>query len=355
MFKKANKKRSKNDQSKIKVILTPRIEKIFTECTKQVDESLFVSEECFNALLNYLLKVTSGYTTKINYLKELKTTESRQDQLIETKEIVYSLRETDSTSGDALNLLKEKLNLLFEERENFALKFLSLKEEIETAPLFEISLRINKFVESITFLETENWEEELDYYRTRFLFQKEQETDQELKDKFIPESEKQKELLDPLAKIKPQREIASNHILKTISLTKDQQKAISPFISKFNEIALEVSDSSKEEILEWTEEEVAEKLKHQELLSQEIGKELYALKREQGILTLKVYEILQTIRSRLLNISGSIASRIFLKDGIKEFYQILEDKSLTDIERKESINKIVARFLRILGEIKRDE
>lgn len=335
----------------MKLVLTPKIEKILNDCQTHIEESFPLSEECFDKLMIYISTACSGYEVKINYLKEQQTTENRQLQLTETKEVVYSLRETDSTTGDALSFLREKLDLLIEERENLVFKFLSFKEEIETTPLFELSSKIKSFVESITFIETESWEEQLDYYRTRFLLQREQETDQNLKDNFLPEDEKQKSFRDPLAKIKTQVDIPSKPV-KIINLTKNHHQIIIPYTTKFNKLLLDASNSFNEEILEWSEETITEKLNQQEIISQEVGKELYALKREQGILTMKTYEIIQTIRSRLLNITGSIASRIFFKDGFKDLLQLSKNESLTDDDRKESIKKIITRFLRILGEIK---
>ncbi len=336
----------------MKIVVTSKIVEIFNECQSHLEESPPLSEDCFDKLLAYISLACSGYTSKINYLKELKTTESRQSQLIETKEIVYSLRETDSTSGEALNFLKEKLDILLEERENLVLRFLTFREELETTPDFELPSRINQFIESISFIDTDSWEKELDYYRTRFLLQREQETDQELKDKFIPEAEKQREKRDPLAKIKVQVDITPSKPVIMINSNKNQQKILLPLLTQFNEITLEIPNSSLEEILEWSEEEINDKLTQQELLSQTVGKELYTLKREQGVLTLKTYEIIQTIRSRLLNITGSIASRVFLKDGFKDLQQLAGSDSQTEPNMKESINKIVTRFLRILGEIK---
>ncbi len=90
-------------------------------------------------------------------------------------------------------------------------------------------------------------------------------------------------------------------------------------------------------------------------MSFDTGKELYALKREQGILSLKTYEIIQTIRSRLLNISGSIASKKFLKNAFNELINTTRNEQIPIAAKKAELIKIITRLLRIIGELKPGE
>ena len=75
---------------------------------------------------------------------------------------------------------------------------------------------------------------------------------------------------------------------------------------------------------------------------------MYTLKREQGILTLKTYELVQTLKSRLLNITGSIASRRFMKAALNDLLDIVNDSETVFEIKMEKITKDLKRLLRIV-------
>ncbi|MHA1212411.1 MAG: hypothetical protein ACTSSH_08115 [Candidatus Heimdallarchaeota archaeon] len=353
MFKRSNKKKeSTKDRSILKLIKIPKITELIQPCLSS-SEPISLTDDCLQALVDYLRLMTNDFDIKLAYLKEVNTTINRQLQLDDTKDIVYSLRETDQTSGGAMDYLREKLDILIEEREDLALDFLTFRETFDSIAPIDIPSKVQAFVASIVFLETDSWEEQLDYYRTRFLLQKTQDADQALKDDFIPDEEKSRgPSRDPLAKIKIQPEIPLSKQTYEISFLKKQNQELVSLVKTFNQLMIEAPEDFPYELLELSETTLQEKLVEQKEKSLVVGKELYALKREQGILTLKTYEIIQTLRSRLFNISGSIANRIFLTVGFKEMIAAANDVSLTDEARKVTIDKMITRFLRILGAIK---
>ena len=126
-------------------------------------------------------------------------------------------------------------------------------------------------------------------------------------------------------------------------------------IKDYNILIEQIPNKYLDFILETSIDILKEKFPEQEKLSFDTGKEMYALKREQGILTLKTYEIVQTLRSRLLNISGSIASRVFLKKGFNELITHVQSNVLTEKEKRLTLHKEINRLLRILGELKPGE
>lgn len=274
--------------------------------------------------------------------QEFQTTKKREKQLKETKEVVFSLRETDKTSGDALDFLKEKLTILQQEQEDLILLALDAKEKVaNSSSEEELKTAIQKFLQSIALIDISNWEEDLDYYRTRFLMQKEQEKDLTLKEEFVPLEEK-----DQLSF--PQEEaIPINLQTMMIDINKKQFIKLKSDVQEYNSLLTQQVKVQAIYAEDHTEEEFITRVKNQEQKSFEIGKELYTLKREQGILSLKTYEIIQTIRSRLLNITGAIAARGFLDETFNELKLVL-DESLTFNEKREKLLKKITRIIRIL-------
>ncbi len=352
MFKQSKKKSSK--QSFFRIIATSKIIELLKISESLSSDPINLTDESFVNLKNYLVNVSSEADFRLKYVKELQTLEKRSKQLEETKRIVYSLRETDRTSDKALDFLKEKLDLLINEQEDLAMKLLAFQEKLPQIPFNELGTQIEIFVESINFLDTDNWEEELDYYRTRFLMQREQEgLDEQLKKEFIPEDKLAN--YDPLAKPK---EISDPKITKPtilLFLSKKHAQSISLLINDFNRLIEQIPNDYLNLILESPIDTLKERFPEQEKISFETGKEMYALKREQGILTLKTYEIVQTLRSRLLNISGSIASRVFLKNGFSELITHAKNETLTEENKRLTLHKEINRLLRILGELKPGE
>lgn len=354
MFKRSKKKSSSKTHSHFKLTTTPRIIELLKISDRISLDPLDLSEESYISLKDYLLNISSEADFRLKYTKELQTTEKRSKQLEETKRIVYSLRETDQTSDKALDFLKERLDLLINEQENLVMKLLSFLEKLPQIPHNELEHQLEIFVESITFLDTDNWEEDLDYYRTRFLLQREQEgLDEQLKEEFIPQ-----DILanyDPLTKPKEQPKPKITKPVIMLILTKKQSQEISQLINDYNRLTEQIPNKFLSQVLETPIEALKEKFPEQEKISFEIGKEMYALKREQGILTLKTYELVQTLRSRLLNISGSIASRVFLKNGFSELKTHAKNIALTEEEKRLTLHKEINRLLRILGELKPGE
>ncbi|MCK5184789.1 MAG: hypothetical protein KAQ95_10820, partial [Candidatus Heimdallarchaeota archaeon] len=62
-----------------------------------------------------------------------------------------------------------------------------------------------------------------------------------------------------------------------------------------------------------------------------------------------------TIRSRLLNISGSIASKKFLKNAFNELINTARNEQMPIVAKKAELVKIITRLLRIIGELKPGE
>ncbi|NHK30758.1 MAG: hypothetical protein FK730_05365 [Asgard group archaeon] len=354
MFKRSKKISSSKTHSFSKLITTPKIVEMLKIPETISPDPFDLTDESYINLKNYLQDITSEADFRLKYSKELQTTEKRSKQLEETKRIVYSLRETDQTSDKALDFLKEKLDLLINEQADLAMKLLAFQEKLPLILINELEQQIETFLGSITFLETDSWEEDLDYYRTRFLMQREQEDiDEQLKQEFIPE-----DILanyDPLAKPrqKPTPRITKPVIM--LKMSKKQSQESGQLIKDFNHLTEQIPNEYLDFIFETSIETLKEKFPEQEKLSFDTGKEMYTLKREQGIMTLKTYEIVQTLRSRLLNISGSIASRVFLKKGFNELITHIQNNALTEEEKRLTLHKEINRLLRILGELKPGE
>ncbi len=353
MFKRTQKKGQ--DSHRIILFTSSKIKTILSESSEPQQEQPPLTNKQAEALTQYLEGFSKELDIRSKYHEELLTTKKRERQLTETKRVVFSLRETDQTSGDALAYLKEKMDILIREKEDLALKFLSFKEQLLSDAVGDVRVLVQNLVTDIVFIDTDEWEEDLDYYRTRFLMQKEQEEDDELKDEFIPDQDRldleiHEETLDELV---PSEELAKEKI--TIFLSKKHYQQLKPLTKGYNLLITKIPGEFLFEVLEIPFEELKVKLKQQEMLSFDTGKELYALKREQGILSLKTYEIIQTIRSRLLNISGSIASKKFLKNAFNELINTARNEQMPIAAKKAELVKIITRLLRIIGELKPGE
>jgi len=309
-----------------------------------------LSAEQTGALIQYLKKATTNAESKLQLFKALEILHKRTLQLKETKEVVANLHESEETSTKALSFLKEKLDILTEERDELIFKIVALQEELITLPVAAYLEKILTFIKSIEFAETQNWEEELDYYRTRFLMQK---------DESIPEIPASQKISVEKALERPRDPLS---ISKTVRPTKPAKPSLSLLLPKsaselpslvatYNQMVNALPEASSEGFLELENEDLEAMLTETEKKSMITGKELYRLKREQGILSLKTYELIQTLKVRLFNISGGIASRAFLKSGLNELLQIARDDSITDEDKKQAVKRALQRLLRILGEM----
>ena len=351
MFKRSQKK--SQDSPRIILFTSSKIKVILAETPEQPQIEL--TNKQAEALKQYLEQFSEELKMRSRYHEELITSKKREKQLNETKKVVYSLRETDQTSGDALDFLKEKLDILIQEKENLAFKFLSFREKISNEAIIDVGIHVQEFLSDIEFIDTDPWEEDLDYYRTRFLMQKEQEEDGVLKDEYIPERDRLDLLMHEktINNLDLGEELVKEKI--TITVSKKHFQQLKSLVKDYNLFIEKIPGSILYDVLETPFEALKEKLKQQEKLSFDIGKELYALKREQGILSLKTYEIIQTIRSRLLNISGSIASRSFMKNAFNELISTARNEQIPINTKKTELIQITTRLLRIIGELKPGE
>lgn len=297
-------------------------------------------------LIAYLEEQAIKIDLLLKFSKELETTKIRNIRLQETKNVVYSLRETDNTSDTALNFLQEKLTLLQQEKEDHEFHILTAREKLTNIiEETELAVFLDNFIQNYTFLDTDSWEEELDYFRMRFLLQREQEEeDQKLKDEFLPSENSD---IDLITSYSPQDSTISEREYSKISVHKKYFPQLKELTKKYNQAQKIISQLSEFNLQDKTLEEMQQLIIEQESKSFTIGKELYTLKREQGILTLKTYEIVQTLKSRLLNITGSIASRRFIKDSFTDLKVIVESNDLSFSEKKIQIQNGLARLLRI--------
>ena len=300
-------------------------------------------------LITFLQNESKRLELLTKYAKELATTELRRKQLIETKEVVYSLRETDKTSDDALDFLQEKLTILQKEREDQDMRILVMIEAIEQANSPEIiTEKTVAFVQEFEFVDTENWEEDLDYFRTRFLLQREQEDeDQRLKDEFLPEEHNSTSGRTDQSSTKDVQE--TDYFF--IAVHKKYYTKLKYLIQEYNQIKRVQHPDSSIQLEDKSESELKELIAQQEKESFVVGKEMYTLKREQGILTLKTYELVQTLKSRLLNITGSIASRRFMKDALDDLLLIVNNSEMSFEEKKQKLLKDLKRLLRIVRKL----
>ncbi len=298
-------------------------------------------------LIRFLQDESKRLVLLTKYAKELATTDLRTRQLHETREVVFSLRETDKTSDDALDFLQEKLTLLQQERVDHDKYILDMLDALDQITSTETLLEnIASFVKNFTFINTDNWEDDLDYFRTRFLLQrKQEEDDQRLKDEFIP-------VEDTIQKSKegePQQIRQATAIeYFFIAIHKKYYTKLKHLIQEYNQIKLVQHPDSSVSLEEKSEEELMELIAQQEKESFAVGKKMYTLKREQGILTLKTYELVQTLKSRLLNITGSIASRRFMKAALNDLLDIVNDSETVFEIKMEKITKDLKRLLRIV-------
>jgi hypothetical protein len=314
-----------------------------------IDSPIQIVDSQVKSLIDFFISNNKTLAIYLDYFEAQSLIKLREKQLDETKKVVYSLRETDQTSKDAMDFLKEKLTILVTEREDLALHFFAFRETLEQITIKqEIIKHTLEFINKITFVETVSWEKDLDYFRTRFLLQREQdEADQELKDQFIPDEEDIPEIT--LEDLKKEDEFTRNQIV--IKFNRKHKDKLEPLIKEHNNISKDFPPRIEDELMGNDKQTIKAKIKSLEEEAFDVGKELYGLKREQGILTLKTYEIIQTIRSRLLNITGSIASRKFLLDAFNELHEILASEEYSpEIMKNEILNRIT-RLLRIIGKI----
>ncbi len=299
------------------------------------------------ALILFLQDESKRLSLLTKYAKELATTDLRTRQLHETKEVVFSLRETDSTSDDALDFLQEKLTLLQTERENHDKCILVRIEALEQIQSQETLLEdISSFVRVFSFIDTDHWEDDLDYFRTRFLLQRAQEEeDQRLKDEFLPEE----------TAVQQSKEGSSQNVQQVtkteyffIAIHKKYYLKLKHLTQEYNQIKLLQHPDSSVSLEEKSDDELEELIAQQEKISFVVGKEMYTLKREQGILTLKTFELVQTLKSRLLNITGSIASRRFMKAALDDLLVIVNDSGTTFETKMEKTTRDLKRLLRIV-------
>ena len=301
------------------------------------------------ALIIFLQDESKRLELLTKYAKELATTDLRTKQLVETREVVYSLRETDKTSDDALDFLQEKLTILQKEREDHDMRILTMIDAIEQANSPElIAEKTTAFVQEFEFVNTDNWEEDLDYFRTRFLLQREQEEeDQRLKDEFLPAEH------DPASRRINQS--STKAVEETdyffIAIHKKYYTKLKFLIQEYNQIKRVQHPDSSIQLEDKSEVELKELIAQQEKESFAVGKEMYTLKREQGILTLKTYELVQTLKSRLLNITGSIASRRFMQDALDDLIQIVNESETSFEIKKQKLLKDLERLLRIVRKL----
>lgn len=325
----------------VEIAFVPELAKLFDIPYEERSDLIIVEKAKNEKLISYLKTEIASSEQKLKLIKEIEITTKRRKQLQETKDIVYSLRETDKTSDTALDFLKERLELLQKEREDVELTILASQEKLEKISTEnELKIFVVDFISQITFLNTDDWDKDLDYFRTRFLLQREQEEDQKLKEDFIEKDE---------VEIRESEIDMSYQFMKlSLAVHKKYFSKIKSLSIEFNKLVILNQKSLRIDINTNTETEIENLTKEQEKESFEIGKELYGLKREQGILTLKIYEIVQTLKSRLLNITGSMASRRFMKEAFNDIKRCSEDPTLTFYEKKDSITKEVARLLRIV-------
>ena len=301
-----------------------------------------LNDSLTEALIIFLQDESKRLDLLAKYAKELATTDLRTKQLKETKDVVYSLRETDKTSDQALDFLQEKLTILQEERDEHDRNLVAIISSVESiqTPLF-LKEKVTEFVQNFTFVDTDSWEEELDYFRTRFLLQREQEEeDQRLKDEFLPKTSSSNTAT-------PAKVISENDYF-FIAVHKKYFTKLKYLIQEYNKIQLVQYTDSSVSLEEKSEKELHELIAKQEKVSFTVGREMYTLKREQGILTLKTYELVQTLKSRLLNITGSIASRRFMQDALDELYKLAFKSDLSFEDLRVTILKDLKRLLRIV-------
>ncbi len=263
MFKRTQRKGQ--DSHRIILFTSSKIKAILSESSEPRQEQTPITNKQADALKQYLEVFSKELEIRSKYHEELLTTKKRERQLTETKRVVFSLRETDQTSGDALAYLKEKMDILIREKEDLALKFLSFKEQLLNDAVSDVQLLVQNLLTEIVFIDTDAWEEDLDYYRTRFLMQKEQEEDEELKDEFIPDQDRLDlaVLEETLDELDPNEELAKEKI--TIYLSKKHYQQLKPLTKDYNLLITKIPGSILFEVLETPFEEVKVKLKQQEI------------------------------------------------------------------------------------------
>jgi len=325
----------------IEIIYAPEITNVLKITKEAISEMVVLEKSHCEKLIEFLKTEISSSEIKLDLIKEMDTTSNRKNQLIEAKDIVFSLRETEKTSDTAMNFLQERLNLLQKEREDIELQILVFQEKFESSYTEEaLQSLVETFTSEIKFQNTEEWDKDLDYFRTRFLLQREQETeDQKLKAEFLPENYVERSTA--------QEEKQKSQIIR-LAIHKKYFEKIKSLSMQYNRLKVLSQKTQIQDIDEKSDEEIKDLIKTQESESFEIGKELYTLKREQGILTLKTYDIVQTLKSRLLNITGSLASRRFMKEALVDLKNYSQDMTLSFTEKKQIIIREVARLLRIV-------
>jgi len=95
------------------------------------DSPILVTDSQVKSLVDYFSSNNETLSYYLQYFEAQSLIKLREMRLDETKKVVYSLRETDQTSKEAMDFLKEKLTILLTERDDLAMHFLTFRESIE--------------------------------------------------------------------------------------------------------------------------------------------------------------------------------------------------------------------------------
>ena len=125
MFKRTQKKTQ--DSPRIIIFSSSQIKAILSESSDSPQDQL--TNKQVEALKQYLENFSKELEIRSKYHDELFTSKKREIQLAETKKVVFSLRETDQTSGGALDFLKVKMDILIQEKEDLARFLLRIQHE----------------------------------------------------------------------------------------------------------------------------------------------------------------------------------------------------------------------------------
>lgn len=337
----------KSVTKKVTIINTPKISKILNIDQTTVKEKESLENNEYEELKAYFLSICEGREKRTQYLQAIMTTQTRTRDLKETKEIVTDLREVERTSQEALSFLEEKIQLVKQEKERLRTIFSQLYNDLLQNQIMELEQQIERTINQMSLIDTSEWEGKLDHIRNRFLMQKEQETDMNEQKEKVIQGEEKKTITDlKMTTVKKTDSILKNTLL--LNFTAQQAKELLPCIENFETLAEKTPSDLMDEVFESPQEALDDRINEQIKMSSEIGQELFTLKKEQAILTLNTYEMVQTVKSRTMNIGGFMAERSFFNDNIKELLSQSQNGNLSYQEKKEKLLKTVQYFLQIL-------
>jgi hypothetical protein len=308
--------------------------------------SLTLSNEQVLQLSNWLKKNKNLFQLQIRLLEAKKELDESSSKLSEVTTTVTSIQELLDETTKGYNFTLEKIALFKEERNILSKKIEPLIETLQKAHSKKaLSKYLLETFESVTLQDHTPWLPKIQALQERFLvqkpdqnldFKKNQETKRTGNDPLRPKKEEPK-IDQPVLHFSMKVELIfqklSKELLSELKVFNDLQKRMAVF-------QILESTNSKDRL----KKDLAEKKKQ----ITEVNSKFYKLKRQEGISNLKLHDTIQSLRSKLINISGFLADREILLTTIHKLKKLSKSPTKTTEELRSKMIESTNRLYTIL-------